>query len=154
MRDDEKWTIQGWVKSLSHILCTMSSIQQSIFSPQKFAKIARTRFFIRGTIGDDFTKMRKIQKGNGKGRWNPLEMSNGFHRPSSHCGSGAFLQNHPRSSLDYKIGWFRKWIVLEGGVSGKESTTKGYHGVTLSSTVPLTWHIRVVCLKTLSVSHG
>ena len=33
----------------------------------------------------------------------------------SFCGSGAFLQNRPRSSLDYKIGWFRKWVILQAG---------------------------------------
>ena len=35
------------------------------------------------------------------------------------CGSGAFLQNRPRSSLDYKIGWFRKWVVLQAGKWGQ-----------------------------------
>ena len=35
------------------------------------------------------------------------------------CGSGSFLQNRPRSSLDYKIGWFRKWLVLQAGMWGQ-----------------------------------
>ena len=37
----------------------------------------------------------------------------------SFCGSGAFVQNRPRSSLDYKIGWFRKWVVLQAGKWGQ-----------------------------------
>ena len=37
----------------------------------------------------------------------------------SFCGSGAFLRNRPRSSLDYKIGWFRKWVVLQAGKWGQ-----------------------------------
>ena len=37
----------------------------------------------------------------------------------SFCRSGAFVQNRPRSSLDYKIGWFRKCVVLQAGKWGQ-----------------------------------
>ena len=43
----------------------------------------------------------------------------------SFCGSSAFLQNRPRSSLDYKIGWFRKWVVLQAGGSKKNQLKLG-----------------------------
>ena len=52
-----------------------------IEGPVKWLIFGTTRFYNRGTIGDDFAEMRQIRRRNGEGRWNPLDMSNGFHRP-------------------------------------------------------------------------
>ena len=81
MRDDGKSTIGLGQVLFAHLMYEKHFFQiikqffkkmflflKISFLGGKIAKIARTRFFIRGTIGDDFAKMRKIQIRNGKGR--------------------------------------------------------------------------------------
>ena len=53
----------------------------SIHQPVKRLIFGTTRFYNRGTIGDDFVKMRQIRRRNGEGRLHPLDMSNGCNRP-------------------------------------------------------------------------
>ena len=60
----------------------------------------------------------------------------------SFCGSGAFLQNRPRSSLDYKIGWFRKWVVLQAGKWGQMRHRGTTHDILSRPRVPKC-HIRI-----------
>ena len=51
------------------------------YQPVKRLIFGTTRFYNRGTIGDDFVKMRQIRRRNGEGRLHPLDMSNGCNRP-------------------------------------------------------------------------
>ena len=51
------------------------------YQPVKRVIFGTTRFYNRGTIGDDFAQMRQIRRRNGEGRLHPLDMSNGCNRP-------------------------------------------------------------------------
>ena len=51
------------------------------YQPVKRLIFGTTRFYDRGTIGDDFAQMRQIRRRNGEGRLHPLDMSNGCNRP-------------------------------------------------------------------------
>ena len=67
-------------ENFSRHLCPYAAFVPT-YQPVKRLIFGTTRFYNRGTIGDDFAEMRQIRRRNGEGRWNPLDMSNGFHRP-------------------------------------------------------------------------
>ena len=67
-------------ENFSRHLCPHAAFVPT-YQPVKRLIFGTTRFYNRGTIGDDLVEMSQIRRRNGEGRLHPLDMSNGCNRP-------------------------------------------------------------------------